>query len=418
MEATTGESQTKRERQASVRSTDLSHSARQRQGSNASGRSTLSGIFHSRREQAPSRFTSNINDYELLTDIGGIDDISFLYLAKHGPTSEYVAMKYTDLTLSPDYEFIDEIIRTVRNTNLCKHPNILPYWTTFVENERLWTVTMPMRAGSCRKIMKTSFPEGFTETIVATILKEVLRAIVYLHENHMIHNDIRADNILLDTNGEVRLTGLRQMSSLSQNGEYIESVFSRVGDNIEWAAPEVMAQVDIYSFGITALELAYNRTPFDDWPPLKASSRFLPLHFLALSLIPTFMALSMGYPPYLSHNTFLVALPREQVLLSKLDFDCPSPAGQKLMSHQFFKMVKSCISKDPSARLSAHEILEHPFLKNAKNAHYLESHVIKKQGKEAALGRRLGSSIMAGAFHNDPAFRDQLTNEPICPDLP
>jgi serine/threonine protein kinase len=55
-------------------------------------------------------------------------------------------------------------------------------------------------------------------------------------------------------------------------------VFSLVGDNIEWSAPEVMAQnsnydekVDIYSFGITAMELAFNKTPFDEWPPLKVS---------------------------------------------------------------------------------------------------------------------------------------------------
>lgn len=58
------------------------------------------------------------------------------------------------------------------------------------------------------------------------------------------HSDIRADNILLDVHGEIRITGLRQMLSLSEGGEHMESVFSLVGDNIEWAAPEVLAQVN------------------------------------------------------------------------------------------------------------------------------------------------------------------------------
>ena len=64
---------------------------------------------------------------------------------------------------------------------------------------------------------------------------------------------------------------------MSQHGTYLKSVFSLVGDNIEWCAPEIMAQnsnynekADIYSFGITALELAFNKTPFDGWCPLKA----------------------------------------------------------------------------------------------------------------------------------------------------
>lgn len=55
-------------------------------------------------------YSTDIRDYELLTDIGGIDDISFLYLAKYIPTGESVALKYTDLTLSPDFELIDEVV--------------------------------------------------------------------------------------------------------------------------------------------------------------------------------------------------------------------------------------------------------------------------------------------------------------------
>ncbi|KAJ3112673.1 hypothetical protein HK098_007974, partial [Nowakowskiella sp. JEL0407] len=202
--------------------------------------------------------------------------MSYLYLARHIPTQDIIALRYTDLTISPDYEFVDELIKNERHAALCNHPNILPHFVSFVEHERLWTVTLPVPAGSCRDILKVYFTDGFNENIVATILREVLKAIIYLHEGRMIHNDIRAGNILIDIRGNVRITGLRQLAFLAQNGEYQKTVFSLVGDNIEWAAPEVIAQnanynekADIYSIGITALELAFNQTPFDDWPPLK-----------------------------------------------------------------------------------------------------------------------------------------------------
>ncbi|KAJ3147523.1 hypothetical protein HDU89_005346 [Geranomyces variabilis] len=188
--------------------------------------------------------------------------------------------------------------------------------------------------------MQNHYPNGLSEAIVATTLREVLNAICYMHDNRMIHNDIRADNILLGDHGEIRLTGLRQMISLSQGGQFVESVFSIVGDNIEWAAPEVIAQnsnydekADIYSLGITAMELAYNKTPFDDWPPLK-------------------------------------------VLLSKLEFPCPAILSEKVLSRDFYRLVNACIQKDPSLRPSAHELLEHPFLKLARSPRYLEAHLV------------------------------------------
>jgi serine/threonine protein kinase len=98
----------------------------------------------------------------------------------------------------------------------------------------------------------------------------------------MIHNDIKADNIVIDIDGEPRLAGLRQLSHLSKDGGYMKSVFSLVGDNIQWAAPEVMSQnsnynekADIYSIGITTIELAMNKTPFDSWEPLKENLRVM-----------------------------------------------------------------------------------------------------------------------------------------------
>jgi serine/threonine protein kinase len=157
----------------------------------------------------------------------------------------------------------------------------------------------------------------------------------------MIHNDIKADNIVLDTHGEVRISGFRQLALLQQGGQYLNSTFSLVGDNLEWAAPEVMTQnanydqsADIYSLGITALELAFNQTPFDNWPPLK-------------------------------------------ILLCKTDYGCPKIKTSKQFSKSFYKFVQACVQLDPKMRPTIHECLDHPFFKQAKNAHYLEQQIIK-----------------------------------------
>ncbi|KAJ3101993.1 hypothetical protein HDU97_000906 [Phlyctochytrium planicorne] len=194
-----------------------------------------------------------------------------------------VALKYTDLTLSPDYELIEELIVSSQ-----------------IPESRLSNLSYNNRGPSGTPHYAT------TPTFFLTILA--------LLRTKDFGPDIRADNILIDEEGEVRLSGLRQLVSLAQNGEYIKSVFSLVGDNTEWAAPEVMAQnsnfnekVDIYSFGITALELAFNRTPFDKWPAMK-------------------------------------------ILLNKLEYDCPAIPSDKVLSPPFFNLVKICTQKDPAAR--------------------------------------------------------------------
>ena len=200
---------------------------------------------------------------------------------------------------------------------------------------------MPM-VSTMRLVMNEHFPEGFPEVLVATILKEVIKGICYIHDNHMIHNDIKADNILVDSNGDVRISGFRQLRVLQQGGTVKKSICSLVGDNIEWAAPEIVSQnarytqsADIYSLGITAMELAYNKTPFDDWPPLK-------------------------------------------VLLCKRQYDCPAVSSSKSMSRNFYKFVSACVQKNPEARPNIHYCLDHPFLKQAKGNSYVEQLIIRK----------------------------------------
>ncbi|KAJ3315164.1 hypothetical protein HDV04_004305 [Boothiomyces sp. JEL0838] len=297
------------------------------------------GSLHLKKhDDSDVNYTPTINDYELLRDIGGVEDISFLYLARHIPTGKTVTLKLTDLSLSMDYEFIDEVIRTVRNGKLLSHNHILTPYLSFVEEDQLWTVTPAVHAGSIRGLIKDQFSDGLSENVTATILKDVLKALSYIHENHMIHNDIRADNILLDIKGEVRLSGFRQLIVLQQGGRVNKTAFSLVGDNLEWAAPEntnYTSSADIYSIGITAMELAFGKTPFDNWSPLK-------------------------------------------ILLCKTAYECPAMKSPKTFSKHFYQFLQACLSKNPSERPTVAECLAHPFIKQAKNSSYLEHAIIRK----------------------------------------
>ncbi|KAJ3276239.1 hypothetical protein HDV01_005687 [Terramyces sp. JEL0728] len=209
----------------------------------STGLQILTKLHLKKHDDSDTIFSTSLNDYEILKDIGGVEDISFLYLARYTPTGKTVTLKLTDLSLSMDYEFIDEVIRTVRNGRLLGHHHILTPYISFVEEDQLWTVTPPVHGGSIRGLIRDQFSDGLTENVTATILKDVLKALQYIHENHMIHNDIRADNILIDIKGEVKLSGFRQLIVLQQGGRVNKTAFSLVGDNLEWTAPEVITQV-------------------------------------------------------------------------------------------------------------------------------------------------------------------------------
>ena len=171
----------KQNRQRSATSSKSGH-----EKSSIARRASISFLFKSKTE-LKNKYGCKITDYELLEVIGGIDDVSFLYLARHKPSLDMVSLKYTDLSISPDSEFVDEIIQSTRNSVLFRHPNILLYQATFIDDDKLWSVVQPMHFGSCRLIMKKRFPDGFSESAVATILKEVLKALKYLHSSHIIH---------------------------------------------------------------------------------------------------------------------------------------------------------------------------------------------------------------------------------------
>ncbi|KAI8644571.1 kinase-like domain-containing protein [Parasitella parasitica] len=262
-----------------------------------------------------------------------------VYSAIYLPHNKRVAIKVIDLDMFERNQ-IDELRRETALMALSKHPHVLRVYGSFVHGSKLYIVTPYMAVGSCLDIMKLSFPDGIDEISIATILKQALEGLAYLHKNGHIHRDVKAGNLLMDQDGSVLLADFGVSSSLMETGERgVRKTF--VGTPC-WMAPEVMEQADydykadIWSFGITAIELATGHAPFAKHPPLKV---------LMMTL--------NNDPPTLSRET-----------------------NTNKFSRTFKEMIDTCMCKDPAKRPSADKLLLHPFFKQAKKPEWLAKNLI------------------------------------------
>lgn len=279
------------------------------------------------------KFPLNAKDYKLYEEIG--DGVSAtVHRALCIPLNVVVAIKVLDLEKCNND--LDGIRREVQTMSLINHPNVLQAHCSFTTGHQLWVVMPYMAGGSCLHIIKSSYPDGFEEPVIATLLRETLKALVYLHAHGHIHRDVKAGNILLDSNGAVKLADFGVSACMFDTGDRQRSRNTFVGTPC-WMAPEVMQQLhgydfkaDVWSFGITALELAHGHAPFSKYPPMKV---------LLMTL--------QNAPPGLDYER------------------------DKRFSKAFKEMVGTCLVKDPKKRPTSEKLLKHPFFKHARPADYL-----------------------------------------------
>uniref|UniRef100_A0A5B6ZAK7 Protein kinase domain-containing protein n=1 Tax=Davidia involucrata TaxID=16924 RepID=A0A5B6ZAK7_DAVIN len=279
------------------------------------------------------KFPVNAKDYKLYEEVGeGVS--ATVYRALCIPLNEIIAIKVLDLEKCNND--LDGIRREVHTMSLIDHPNVLQAHCSFTTGHNLWVVMPYMAGGSCLHIMKSVYPEGFEEPVIATLLREVLKALVYLHAHGHIHRDVKSGNILIDSNGAVKLADFGVSACMFDGGDRQHSRNTFVGTPC-WMAPEVMQQLhgydfkaDIWSFGITALELAHGHAPFSKYPPMKV---------LLMTL--------QNAPPGLDYER------------------------DKRFSKSFKEMVAACLVKDPKKRPSSEKLLKHHFFKQARSNDYL-----------------------------------------------
>ncbi|MDP2438812.1 MAG: protein kinase [archaeon] len=221
-----------------------------------------------------------------------------------------------------DEEALEDVRKEVSILASCNHPNIVSYYGSFLNKEDLWLAMAYCGGGSVADLIHLS-NSPLKELHISFIMREVLRGLAYLHGIHKIHRDIKGGNILLTEHGGVKLADFGVSASLfntfSKRNTFVGTPY--------WMAPEVIQEdtydgrADIWSAGITAIEMAEMLPPYSNVHPMRV-----------LFMIPP------SPPPALSDKTG--------------------------WSPNFHSFLQCALVKSKDRRPDAEMLLKHPFVAN------------------------------------------------------
>eukprot|EP00727_Mastigamoeba_balamuthi_P004517 m51a1_g14063 putative pkinase-domain-containing protein (400) ;mRNA; f:1224872-1226538 len=275
-----------------------------------------------------------IDDFEK-GDLIGRGNFGAVYKGLNRRTGEEVAIKVIDLEEAEDeIEDIQKEVAVLSQVSAC--PHLTRYFGSYLAGPELWIVMEFYGGGSVYDIMKMS--SGTLEDgIIASLLRDTLKALEYLHEDGRIHRDIKAANIMLSSQGDVKLGDFGVSGQLSGSAKRMTFVGTPY-----WMAPEVINQTghdtkaDIWSLGITAIEMARGEPPYAELHAMKA----------------------------------LFLIPKN-----------PPPELEPKYSKHLREFVAECLQKEPEKRPTAKALLKHKFVKSAKKPSSLLELISKWQNR-------------------------------------
>lgn len=277
--------------------------------------------------------------YELKDKLGS-GAAGEVYRAICKKTQEQVAIKRMLLEKQQRKDLIITEIQVMRDMNF---QSIVNYIECYLYDKELWIVMEYLEGGALTDIVLETVMD---ENQMATVTKECLLALDYLHSHNIIHRDVKSDNVLVGMNGQVKLTDFGFCAEVNAD----EKRCTVVGTPY-WMSPELVKKqkydkkVDIWSLGILIIEMID------------------------------------GEPPYL-HETPLKAL----YLIAANGKPSVKEESKSRLSSELTSFLDRCLEVNPEKRADTKELLVHPFIAKAKSLSLLEPNIkavkeLKKEGK-------------------------------------
>nr|XP_060612601.1 mitogen-activated protein kinase kinase kinase kinase 4-like [Anolis sagrei ordinatus] len=321
-----------------------------------------------------------------LVQVVGNGTYGQVYKGRHVKTGQLAAIKVMNVTEDEEEEIKLEINMLKKYSH---HRNIATYYGAFVkkspegQDDQLWLVMEYCGAGSVTDLVKKTKGNCFKEDWIAYICREVLRGLAHLHLHHVIHRDIKGQNVLLTENAEVKLVDFGVSAQLDRT---IGRRNTFIGTPY-WMAPEVIAcdenpestydyRSDLWSLGITAIEMAEGAPPLCDMHPMRA-----------LFLIPR------NPPPKLKSRKW---------------------------SKKFLNFVDSCLVKNYMHRPATETLLKHSFIRDMQNERqirillkdHLDRTKKKKGDKDETEYEYSGSEEEGDELNEDEGEPSSIVNLP------